>query len=453
MAKSIVDKIIPNHLKYDYYVDLDQIQRLREARRQKICRRKEEEIRKQLQIIKQLPGIQKYTGYIDLTEPKQYTPYERRFDFQAYWDEYWAEQLMALFTEYEPDISNQRKDMIILETLSQPGEITSASVGHFLNRKQQTLILAKHTILSLFNYDAETEKFNLFDHKPVFKQIYSIHTVPQQHILDCILIVTVNGEGIFLQWHENDFFLLAARSFLDGKLQIMENPQRNRYRVDPVLNETEITVTDIKSDIIDVDSFNYERVLARRVCFVDESVLVGLTYDGPGAELMYAISQNMDETLENIPQMFGWGDGYEAVIENGLEHIWRAKQKQKVCNKIKMVQESEKEKVVIAQANMIIFSEEGNNETFEEKNIILDSILRIRHVAYMNRMILSDFPFNQSDDRDHTLDEIVNIYAIVDTAEGVCLLSINLDFSKQTMKLGPFVMIGIPNSSSRIITI
>ncbi|KAA6381135.1 MAG: hypothetical protein EZS28_023339 [Streblomastix strix] len=66
MAKIIVDKIIPNHLKYDYYVDLDQIRR-----------RKEEEIRKQLQVIKQLPGIQKYTGYIDLTEPKQYTPYER----------------------------------------------------------------------------------------------------------------------------------------------------------------------------------------------------------------------------------------------------------------------------------------------------------------------------------------------------------------------------------------
>ncbi|KAA6401868.1 MAG: hypothetical protein EZS28_002603 [Streblomastix strix] len=81
MAKIIVSKIIPNHLKYDFYVDLDQIQR-----------RKEEEIRKQLQVIKQLPGIQKYTGHIDLTEPKQYTPYERRFDYQAYCDEYWAEQ-------------------------------------------------------------------------------------------------------------------------------------------------------------------------------------------------------------------------------------------------------------------------------------------------------------------------------------------------------------------------
>ncbi|KAA6384947.1 MAG: hypothetical protein EZS28_019526 [Streblomastix strix] len=81
MAKIIIGKIIPNHLKYDFYEDLDQIQR-----------RKEEEIRKQLQIIKQLPGIQKYTGYIDLTQPKQCTHYERRFDYQAYWGEYWAEQ-------------------------------------------------------------------------------------------------------------------------------------------------------------------------------------------------------------------------------------------------------------------------------------------------------------------------------------------------------------------------
>ncbi|KAA6364587.1 MAG: hypothetical protein EZS28_039885 [Streblomastix strix] len=96
MAKIIVDKIIPNHLKYDYYVDLDQIQR-----------RKEEEIRKQLQIIKQLPGIQKYTGYIDLIEPKQLTPFERRFDYQAYWDEYWAEQLYQFEQECAYD---ERKD-------------------------------------------------------------------------------------------------------------------------------------------------------------------------------------------------------------------------------------------------------------------------------------------------------------------------------------------------------
>ncbi|KAA6366432.1 MAG: hypothetical protein EZS28_038041 [Streblomastix strix] len=79
---------------------------------------------------------------------------------------------MALSTGYSPDISSQRKDMIILETLSQPGEITSAAVGRFLNRKQQTLILAKQTILSIFNYDAETQKFHLLDHKPTFRQIY-----------------------------------------------------------------------------------------------------------------------------------------------------------------------------------------------------------------------------------------------------------------------------------------
>ncbi|KAA6404310.1 MAG: hypothetical protein EZS28_000172 [Streblomastix strix] len=297
---------------------------------------------------------------------------------------------MTLSTESVPDISNQRKDMIILETLSQPGEITSAAVGHFLNRKQFTLVLAKQTILSIFNYDAESGTFNLLDHKPTFKQIFSIHTVPQQHILDCILIITVNGEGIVVQWHENDFFPLVAGQYLDAALSIMENPLRRRYRVDPTflqyiqtipihssssqqlskpsqisrskpVNENEITDTDLQpSDIIDADPLLSQRVLTRSLCFIDESVLVGLSYDGAGSDLMYAISQNMDETLDNIPQMFGWGDGYEAVIENGLEHIWRAKQKQKVNNRTKTIQENEKEKenkkekVVIAQATIIL---------------------------------------------------------------------------------------------------
>ncbi|KAA6400784.1 MAG: hypothetical protein EZS28_003688 [Streblomastix strix] len=353
----------------------------------------------------------------------------------------------------------ERKDMIILETLSQPGEITSVAVGHFLNRKQFTLILAKQTFLSLFNYDAESGTFNLFDHIPIFKQIFSIHAAPQQHLLDCILIISLNGEGVFFQWHENEFFPLAAGQYLDYALSIMENPLRRRYRVDPTFlqyiqmipidscqstqlskpiqisrskpvneNENEITDSDSQSsDIIDADPLLSQRILARSFCFIDESVCVGLFYDGPGADLMYGISENMDDTLEDIPQMCGWGEGYEATLDNGLEQIWRAKQKINK-NKTKTENEKEKEKVVIAQTNIFIFSEEGNSETFDDKSIILDNILRVRHV-------------------------VINVYAIVDTAQGVSLLSFNLDFAKQTMKLGPFVMIGIPSSSSRIIVI
>ncbi|KAA6330166.1 MAG: hypothetical protein EZS28_053529, partial [Streblomastix strix] len=48
------------------------------------------------------------------------------------------------FTTASPSCnSKQRKDMFILECLGLPGEITSATVGQFLNRRQNTLILAK----------------------------------------------------------------------------------------------------------------------------------------------------------------------------------------------------------------------------------------------------------------------------------------------------------------------
>ncbi|KAA6377181.1 MAG: hypothetical protein EZS28_027292 [Streblomastix strix] len=73
IVKNSIDKVLPNHLKFNFILDLDQIQR-----------RKEQEFRKQLQVTKQFPGIWNCTGYIDLTDPKQYTPYEHIFDYQAY---------------------------------------------------------------------------------------------------------------------------------------------------------------------------------------------------------------------------------------------------------------------------------------------------------------------------------------------------------------------------------
>ncbi|KAA6375068.1 MAG: hypothetical protein EZS28_029403, partial [Streblomastix strix] len=115
-----------------------------------------------------------------------------------------------------PNIQIHRKDVLELEPLSLPGEITSTAAGKFLNRKQNTLILAKWTFISIFNHDAETGNFHLFDHKNCFRQIFSIHTVPQINSLDCLLVVSVNGEWLFLQWHENEFFPIACGSIMDA---------------------------------------------------------------------------------------------------------------------------------------------------------------------------------------------------------------------------------------------
>ncbi|KAA6372212.1 MAG: hypothetical protein EZS28_032260, partial [Streblomastix strix] len=386
-------------------------------------------------------------------------------------------QMMSFSIESTPDISNQRKDMIILENLALPGEITSAIVGHFLNRKQYTLILAKQTILSLFNYDADAGTFILLDHKPTFKQVFSIHSVPQQYLLDCIFIITVNGEGILLQWHENDFFPLGAGQILDAALQIMENPERRRFRIDPtyqfavlIIPQDETQSTQFSKpntsqasnqletnkqqeydslDLMDVQA-PIERVSFRAICIAEESVLLGLSYDGPGSDLMYDVSEKMDETLINIPQMCQWGDQYICSIENGLENVWRAKQRNKEdqglidCNK---------ERVIIAHTQTFIFYEEGINEIINQRPLILDTLLRVRHADCTHKMQLQDFPFQSSEYRDHTQDNIASIYAIADTTEGVSLLSFKLDFSKQTMKLGSFAVIGLPSTSSRIIAL
>ncbi|KAA6372297.1 MAG: hypothetical protein EZS28_032175, partial [Streblomastix strix] len=209
-----------------------------------------------------------------------------------------------------------RKDMLNLESLAIPGDITSAT----------------WTNLSLFSYDADAEKFHLLDHKRIFRQVSTIHTVPQQHSLDCLLVVSINGEWLFLQWHENDFFPLASGSFMDAVVKITKTPQQRRFRINPTYQFSVLVIpqeenqcthiskpnitspskkplnSDPQSTFDEVscllnDNLNAtERISFRAVCFVDETVLIGLQYDGLGSILMYDISEKMDETLLNIPQ-------------------------------------------------------------------------------------------------------------------------------------------------------
>ncbi|KAA6380371.1 MAG: hypothetical protein EZS28_024100, partial [Streblomastix strix] len=351
-----------------------------------------------------------------------------------------------------------------------------ATVGQFLNRRQNTLILAKRTVLSLFSYDSE--KFHLLDHKNIYRQVFSIHTVPQINSLDCLLVVSVNGEWLFLQWHENDFFPLTSGSLMDAALRIMKNPEERRFRINPtfqwailVIPQDERTNTHISnpnssnrlqqtneiqhqsfdniSSLIDDVHHPIDRVSLRALCFIDECVCIGLEYDGPGADLMYDISEKMDETLMNIPQMCGWGDEYAVTLDNGLENTWRAKQNNKE-NEFEI--KDEKQKVSIAHAQTFIFTEEGINENYG-CSLLLDTVLRVRHAEYIRKIQLPEFPFAFPDNLNNSFDNIASIYAIVDTTEGVSLLSFNLDFSHQTIKLGSFAVVGLPNSSSRIIVL
>ncbi|KAA6353215.1 MAG: hypothetical protein EZS28_051258, partial [Streblomastix strix] len=210
-------------------------------------------------------------------------------------------------------------------------------------------------------------------------------------------------------------------------------------------NEIEST-----SNSLNNNSTPIQRISLRAICYVDEVVCVGLSYDGPGSDLMYDISEKMDETLINIPQMCQWGDQYICSIENGLENVWRGKQKNKQ-EETQSIREGEK--VIIAKAQTFIFFEDNWNKFIRENYHLLDVILRVRHAAYTNRIHLQDFPFQSSDNKDHSFDNIASVYTITDTPEGVSLLTLNLNFTNQMMKLGQFAMIGLPCSTSRIIVL
>ncbi|KAA6354838.1 MAG: hypothetical protein EZS28_049635, partial [Streblomastix strix] len=222
--------------------------------------------------------------------------------------------------------------------------------------------------------------------------------------LDCLLVVSVNGEWLFLQWHENEFFPIACGSIMDAALRIMNNPEKRRFHINPTYqwailvippdertstylsnpnsshkpqqtNEIQEPIFNSGFNTIDDVQYSIERISLRAICFIDECVCIGVEYDGPGADVMYGISERMNESLMNIPQMCGWGEGLICVLDNGLESVWRAKQKNKESD-IQISDNSNIERVVIAQSKTFIFFEERMNEIERRKNLILDNILR-----------------------------------------------------------------------------
>ncbi|KAA6324468.1 MAG: hypothetical protein EZS28_054185, partial [Streblomastix strix] len=167
---------------------------------------------------------------------------------------------------------------------------------------------------------------------------------------------------------------LASGSFMDAAINIMKNPQRRRFRINPAFQFSVLVIPQVEG--MDDLQTCIERISFRAICFVEESVCIGISYDGPSSDVMYDLSEKLDETLLNIPQMCGWGDQYSATLENGLEDIWRAKQKNKQ-NETNSESCEDKVKIAIAQVQTFILTEEGINEVLNNKNHMLDSIVRV----------------------------------------------------------------------------
>jgi hypothetical protein len=104
----------------------------------------------------------------------------------------------------------------------------------------------KQTILSIFNFNVEEDNFVFVDHQNTYKRIHSVFACPQPHryvfvfaiiiffSLDCLLIITVNGEWLFVQWNKNHFIPLATGSIDCAIKGLHKYSSHHQYCIDPV---------------------------------------------------------------------------------------------------------------------------------------------------------------------------------------------------------------------------
>ncbi|KAA6375272.1 MAG: hypothetical protein EZS28_029202, partial [Streblomastix strix] len=207
-----------------------------------------------------------------------------------------------------------------LETLAISDQINWMDIGCFFDRKIETIILAKSTFLSIFHNNDEEDSFEFDDHICVYKEVYYLCTSVQKHSLDCLFVLSIGGEWLFLQWNKTRFLPLATGSLLKSIQPLIKTPEQRRFRLDPSF-QWAVSVVPIsdnsprfftrpapKSDQKQVTGSTNPivRISIRAVIVVDETVFVGVKYDGPDANFLSVIKNNWSSTLKQFPGKFGF---------------------------------------------------------------------------------------------------------------------------------------------------
>ncbi|KAA6368516.1 MAG: hypothetical protein EZS28_035958 [Streblomastix strix] len=207
----------------------------------------------------------------------------------------------------------------------------------------------------------------------------------------------------------------------------MKTPEQRRFRLDPtfqwavsvvpIADNSPIFFTRPSPKVGQKSSIGANkpivRISFRAVIVVDESVFVGVKYDGPDANFLSVIKNNWSVALKQFPRKFGFFDsdnrhGYKEenmniTIRNGLENEW----------KVLQTVEMNKKNLCIADADTFIFFEEdidqpNSDSEYEQKHQIqhhphhhynnislFEMIIRIRHVAFTTAMRLEPFPIRK----------------------------------------------------------
>ncbi|KAA6374561.1 MAG: hypothetical protein EZS28_029911, partial [Streblomastix strix] len=225
-------------------------------------------------------------------------------------------------TGYKSSNAEERKDCFYLETLSIPGEINSMVVGRFFDRNVETIVLAKSTFLSIFHNNETDDSFDFVDHISVYKEVYCLCASVQPHSLDCLFVLSIGGEWLLLQWNKSRFFPLATGSLLKSIQPLLKTPEQRRFRIDPSFQwaVSVVPITDNsprfftrpapKQDqkLIPGSTKPIVRISFRALIVVDETVFVGVKYDGPDANFLSVIKDNWSSALKQFPGKFGFFD-------------------------------------------------------------------------------------------------------------------------------------------------
>ncbi|KAA6380396.1 MAG: hypothetical protein EZS28_024078, partial [Streblomastix strix] len=302
--------------------------------------------------------------------------------------------------------NEERKDRFYLETLALPGEIQSMVVGRFFDRNIESLILAKSTFLSVFHNNDLEDSFDFVDHICVYKEIYCLCVSVQPHNLDCLFVLSIGGEWLLLQWNKTRFFPLASGSLLKAIQPLMKTPEQRRFRLDPTFQwaVSVVPITDnsprfftrptpiLGSEYTSGATKPIIRISFRALIVVDETVFVGVKYDGPDANFLQVIKDNWSVTLQHFPKKFGFFDpdnkyGYKeeninTTIRNGLETEWKAL----------FTVDHVKKNICIAKADTFLFFENDKDRpNFNE----LKKKKKVRHLVFTTSMRLEPFPIKK----------------------------------------------------------
>ncbi|KAK2961946.1 hypothetical protein BLNAU_3002 [Blattamonas nauphoetae] len=383
--------------------------------------------------------------------------------------------------------------------------------GHFRSRTSDDLILSSLTSLSLYSYSVESKMYLPRYKCNTWKEIHTLTVAPQRNTTDCVLVLSVHGEWLLLQWNSTQFFAMASGSLQQAISGFVPTPTEHRFFLKPSFGELlfPIQISPDSPEWFERSTWNYCRtgdendqvssttttpsntpsfsgapvpiVSVRALLVVDDTIFVGISFDGPPASVLEEISKNQNEPLSTTPKLVGSTNRF--VIKNGLEDVWNVRQP-----RVDRESGDSAQATTICEAKTFVFLEnkpdEDSTQTDQnsEQDFVIPSVYsiinRVRHVLIQQALQSPKFPKSSSDvdetqtphvqgedlvgmgDESPLLEaptvsrmDTCSAFVLCDTAASVALVQVVFDFSRQRLWIWRSSYVSLSPSSSRLLKV